>query len=255
MSYTANSFLQMLQRISSKSNFAVCDTAASSASKTITISNFSLVTGTSLIVYFTLGNTAANMAININNEGNIDCKLNGNSIPIDLITEKATVNFVYDGTNFNLISANYGVGGSGDASVEELLKLDNEYATNKFVSSEINFTSPTILNYASLFENSVKWTTPSKGVLSVFATQSSTKIFSGDIAMSLEIYSANDKYIGTYNISTNIRSTDGLYSTIALLDSGAKVKIKTYSSYCLTYNIQLLFFPFKEDADLTNDVG
>ena len=84
--------------------YATCSTAAATATKEITLSNFTLETGTRIIVTFTYENTAAAPSLSINEATAVSFYLNrGNAALWDA---GETCEFIYDGTYWNLI--NYG---------------------------------------------------------------------------------------------------------------------------------------------------
>lgn len=79
---------------------AVCATAAATAAKTITISDFSqLTTGTTIRVQFTNGNSAASPTLQVNSlAAKPICSYGSN--PITAIQAGAALNLYYDGTSW-----------------------------------------------------------------------------------------------------------------------------------------------------------
>ena len=87
--------------------YGECSTAAGTAAKTVSITKgtFALATGSKVIVKFTNANTANNPTLNVNSKGAKNIFHNGARITTG--TNKAllagTVEFVYDGTQFQLV--------------------------------------------------------------------------------------------------------------------------------------------------------
>ena len=82
--------------------YATCSTAAATATKTTTISDFNLESGVRITLTFTYGNTASSPALSIN-EGTAKnfLLINDN---IALWNAGETCDFIYDGTNWNLVN-------------------------------------------------------------------------------------------------------------------------------------------------------
>lgn len=85
------------------SHYGTCDTVASTAAKTVSLSNYSLVTGSRIIVKFTVTNTAANPTLNVNNTGAKPIVYRGSAISAGYLAANRVYEFVYDGTNWNLM--------------------------------------------------------------------------------------------------------------------------------------------------------
>lgn len=85
-----------------------CSTAAGTAAKVVTCSNFSLVTGAVITVYFSTANTvvASGITLNVNNTGakNIQYSSSGTTSSVARLMwdAGATMTFVYDGTQYRL---------------------------------------------------------------------------------------------------------------------------------------------------------
>jgi len=88
----------------SKVYFATCSTGGSTAAKTVTATGFSLVTGAKIIVKFTNANTAANPTLNVNSTGAKAIYQNGAAIAANVIIANGVYEFVYNGTQFDLVS-------------------------------------------------------------------------------------------------------------------------------------------------------
>lgn len=103
---------------SSINRFGVCDTSANVAAKTasITSGTFSLVAGATVAVKFTYTNTANSPTLNVNSTGAKSIYVNGAQITSggNKSLLSGTVEFVYDGSHYNLIGAGNVTGVKGD---------------------------------------------------------------------------------------------------------------------------------------------
>lgn len=89
-----------------KATYGSSSTAAGTASKLVDCENFSFDEGTTLEVYFENGNTASTPTLNVNNTGDKAILVNGlapstYTNPLQW-TANTYINFVYDGTSFNV---------------------------------------------------------------------------------------------------------------------------------------------------------
>ena len=77
-------------------------TAAATAAKTVTISDYTLASGDILIVTFTNGNTVSTATLNVNGSGAKNIRIGNNNVTTVNFTlaAGATVALIYDGTNF-----------------------------------------------------------------------------------------------------------------------------------------------------------
>ena len=85
------------------SHFGICSTSASTAAKTVAISQFNLVSGAKVVVKFENTNTASNPTLNVNSTGAVSIKYKGSDISSDLLTAGSVIEFVYDGTYYQVI--------------------------------------------------------------------------------------------------------------------------------------------------------
>lgn len=87
-------------------HYATCDTAAATAAKVATIKNgaFTLETGVKVSVKFTYANNVADATLNINSSGAKAIRYrNANLKPAQYWAATQVVDFVYDGTNWQVI--------------------------------------------------------------------------------------------------------------------------------------------------------
>lgn len=85
--------------------YGVCSTAAATAAKTVTISNskFTLQTGATIVVKFTITNTAANPTLNVDGTGAKAIYYNGAAITAGYLKANKVYEFIYNGTQWDLI--------------------------------------------------------------------------------------------------------------------------------------------------------
>ena len=84
-------------------HFGTCDTEAATAAKVVTLAGFTLVAGAKVAVKFTVTNTAANPTLNVNGSGAKPVFYRGAAIAAGYLAAKRVYEFVYDGTNYELI--------------------------------------------------------------------------------------------------------------------------------------------------------
>ena len=101
-----------------KAAYASSSTAAATAAKTASTSggDFTLESGASVIVKFANGNTASNPTLNVDNTGAKAIYMNGAAIDTDL-EENGTYQFVYNGTQFDLVG---GAGSGGGTTIVQI---------------------------------------------------------------------------------------------------------------------------------------
>ena len=78
------------------SRYAVCATAADTAAKTVSISNFNLITGARISVRFSTTNTAVNPTLNVSSSGAKPIFYNGSAITAGYLLADKVWDFVYD---------------------------------------------------------------------------------------------------------------------------------------------------------------
>lgn len=79
-------------------------TGASTAAKTVSITDFSLKTGSKISVKFTNANSAANPTLNVSSTGAKTIRYNGSNLPsTQYWAAGAVVEFIYDGTYWNVV--------------------------------------------------------------------------------------------------------------------------------------------------------
>lgn len=84
--------------------YGTCSTAAGTAAKTVDVDNFSLETGARVLVKFTVTNTAASPTLNVESTGAKAIYYNGAAITAGYLKANKTYEFVYNGTQWDMIS-------------------------------------------------------------------------------------------------------------------------------------------------------
>lgn len=132
--------------------YVECTTAAATAAKTVTYDGFSLVTGATILVKFTNGNSASNPTLNVNSTGAKSINWNGNNIASSSIIKSYTVyELVYDGSYWRLLggvdtNTTYSAAttsAAGLMSAADKTKLDGITASADSVSFTQSLTSGT----------------------------------------------------------------------------------------------------------------
>lgn len=84
-------------------NYGTCSTAAATAVKVVSCSNFALITGAEITVKFTTTNTAANPTLNVNNTGAKAIYYRGSAISAGYLAANRTYTFRYNGSQYDLV--------------------------------------------------------------------------------------------------------------------------------------------------------
>lgn len=85
------------------SHYATCYTSGSTAAKTVSLTNFTLVTGARVLVRFSYANTASNPTLNVNSTGAKPIRYLNNIIPVGLIEQYNVLELVYSGSYWYVI--------------------------------------------------------------------------------------------------------------------------------------------------------
>ena len=84
-------------------HFSECSTAAATAAKVVTLSGFVLASGARITIKFTVTNTAASPTLNVNGTGAKSIMYRGAAISAGYLAANRVYEFIYDGTNWELI--------------------------------------------------------------------------------------------------------------------------------------------------------
>lgn len=118
--------------------YGVCSTAANETAKTVTITNFALMKNMPVSIRFQKGISVNGATLNINSTGAKAIVLDGVALQADVIKENTTVTFVYDGTNFNIVSTTQGVSTSDELLVDLGLPSGLRWATRNIDVTQAN---------------------------------------------------------------------------------------------------------------------
>ena len=106
------------------SHFGVCSTAAGTAAKTVTVPEFTLVSGSRVTVKFENTNTESNPTLNVSGTGAKSIMYKGSAISANKLEAGIVLDFVYDGTNYcvvgNLDGSSQSTSNSERISVQEV---------------------------------------------------------------------------------------------------------------------------------------
>lgn len=83
--------------------YGTCNTAAGTVVKTVDVDNFALQTGARVLVKFTVTNTVASPQLNVESTGAKLIYYKGSTIPTSYLAANRTYEFVYNGTQWDLI--------------------------------------------------------------------------------------------------------------------------------------------------------
>lgn len=123
-----------------QATYAVCSTAAATAAKVASLSNFKLTTGAQVSVRFTYSNTAANPTLNVNNTGAKAIYLNGSALPQDAWWLAGQVlTFVYNGSQWVLID-----GSTAAQSVTNKKDIANLVIKSDSIQASVNSHTTTL---------------------------------------------------------------------------------------------------------------
>lgn len=93
----------MVNGTSNVVNYGTCSTAAATAAKVVSCSNFALITGAEITIKFTTTNTAANPTLNVNSTGAKAIYYRGSAISAGYLAANRTYTFRYNGSQYDLV--------------------------------------------------------------------------------------------------------------------------------------------------------
>lgn len=86
-------------------HYGVCSTAAGTAAKVVACSNFKLVTGSRIVIKFTVTDTAGTCTLNVNNTGAKNIRVGGSNIRANQLQAGYTYEFIYTGSVYEMVMA------------------------------------------------------------------------------------------------------------------------------------------------------
>lgn len=111
--------------------FCACSTAAATAAKTASLSNFILKTGAQVSVKFSYTNTASSPTLNINNTGAKSIYYHNSAVPASMLMSGGVYLFVYDGSRWQLLGNHF-------APASESGTLESSLGSNLFFNDVKN---------------------------------------------------------------------------------------------------------------------
>lgn len=192
-------------------HFGTCSTVAATAEKVVSCANYKLVTGSRITVKFSATNTAATPTLNVNGTGAKAIKYNGGTIASSWLAANATLEFVYDGTQYNYIGRN-------DNTTYSNVALGNGYAVQNNAAQATAVTA-TLANYALVAHGYVSvrflYDVPANATLNING-KGAKSIYHDNAAIAAGIIPAGA--IGTFVY-------DGTYYRLVALNKGTRVSI------------------------------
>lgn len=196
-------------------HYGTCATAAATATKAVSITNFTLVTGARAIVKFTVTNTAANPTLNVNNTGAKAIQYRGAAITAGYLAANRTYEFVYDGTNYQLVGDV-----NTDTNTDTKVTQTNDTSTDAFLPVLVSATadSTTARTGTVKYVNGKVYVKPSTGNL--FATK-----FVGPL-----VGDVTGNVTGNCSGSSGSCTGNAASATKATQDANGKVIADTYAT-------------------------
>ena len=126
-------------------HYGTCSTEAGTAAKAVSLSNFTLTTGSRVVVKFTVTNTASNPTLNVNNTGAKAIYYRSAAISAGYLSANRTIEFVYNGTQYETIgdfdtNTTYGV---ASTSSNGLMSTAMVSKLNGIANNANNYSHPT----------------------------------------------------------------------------------------------------------------
>lgn len=84
-------------------HYGICETAAGTAAKVVSLTGFTLATGARVMVKFTVTNTASSPTLNVNGTGAKSIMYRGAAVNAGYLAANRVYEFVYDGTNYEFV--------------------------------------------------------------------------------------------------------------------------------------------------------
>lgn len=146
--------------------YGTCSTAAATAAKMVTVSNFSLETGARIAVKFTTTNTASSPTLNVSGTGAKAIYYKGSAITASYLAANKTYEFVYNGAQWDLLGdvdtnsgATYGIATASTAGLVKPISVID--ATVNSASTTSGRYYPVQMNSAGNMFVNVPWTSSS----------------------------------------------------------------------------------------------
>ena len=226
-----------------KAAYASSSTAAATAAKTASTSgeDFTLESGASVIVKFTNGNTASNPTLNVDNTGAKAIYMNGAAIDTDL-EENGTYQFVYNGTQFDLVGGAGSGGGTTIVQIPSVIVGTYTYdgtaqgpTVTGLDSEHVTLTDATKIN-AGTYTLTAALTDPTKMVWSDMTTANKTWQYTIDKATGTLTLSKSSVTLNPSTLSDTVAATVVGGGTLSAVSSDTSVATVSVSGDTITIN-------------------
>lgn len=115
-------------------HYGECSTVAGTPTKTVSCNGFTLVTGAKIAVKFTVTNTASNPMLSVNNTTAKAIYYHGAAIQAGYLAQNHIYEFVYDGTNYELVGDIDTSSGTATPTTDGLMSAVDKGKLNALVS-------------------------------------------------------------------------------------------------------------------------
>lgn len=122
---------------------ATCSTAASTTAKTATLTNYELITNSTVSVKFTY-DVPANATLNINSKGAKSIYHKGSAIKANIIKAGDIATFIYNGTYYHLITVDKDITTSSTSGSNALITSGGVYTAIQNAVGAVNAILETI---------------------------------------------------------------------------------------------------------------
>ena len=163
--------------------YGTCSTAAATAAKTVSLTNFVLETGASVRIKFSNANSASTPTLNVNSTGAKNIRWNNANLPsTQYWTANQVIDFVYDGSYWQMIGAakdtdtHYTTGLTAGASGT----TTNAAATNPYIKVKDNSTHRAQIRLVGSGATIVK--SDANGNVTISSTNTDTKVYNTVLA-------------------------------------------------------------------------
>lgn len=201
-------------------HYGECSTAAATAEKAVTLTGFSLATGSRIMVKFTVTNTASSPTLNVNATGAKSIMYRGSAISAGYLAANRVYEFVYDGTDWELV---------GDINTDTNTKVTQTLTSTSAsypvllapTGQTATATTTSYFGTGLQFNPSTKTltTTTFSGALSGNATSATKLATARTIALSGAATGTATSFNGSANISIPVTSLNAIKLTLASDDT------------------------------------
>lgn len=202
-------------------HYGSCATATATVEKVVACTGFALVAGSRIIVKFTNTNTAASPTLNVNGTGAKPIFYRGTAIGTGNLAANRTYEFVYNGTQYELI---------GDINTDTNTDTKVTNTLNATAKAYITGTTSATTNTGTqIFDTGVYLdTTPGKLVAATFVGNLTGNV-TGNVTGSSGICTGNAKTATTLATSRNFSITGGATASAVGFNGGGNVALNVTS--------------------------